>query len=469
MTAVAAPAQAALTRRTGRWIDDWEPEDPTFWAASGRRVARRNLVFSIFSEHLGFSVWLLWSVVVVSLPAAGFAFSINQLFWLVALPSLVGSVLRLPYTFAVPKFGGRNWTVISSLLLLIPTGLLVMAVSNPATPYWVFLLVAASAGLGGGNFASSMANISFFYPERRKGLALGLNAAGGNIGVSVVQFLVPILIGVVLIGGAQAPGVHLQNAGLFWIPLAVLAAVAAYFFMDNLSTARSSLADQAVVLKRPHMWVMAVLYIGTFGSFIGYSAALPLLIKTQFPGVVVAHYAFLGPLVGSLSRPVGGWLSDRFGGARVTLVNFGVMGLAVVVVWQALNAGSFTLCLSAFLVLFITAGIGNGSTFRMVPAIFRSQAMAGVDATDRPAWKTAQARGLRESAAVLGITSAIGALGGFFIPRGIGSSLAQTGGVGTAFGAFLAFYVVCAALTWWCYLRRRVLTSSRPSLAAAGV
>ncbi|MGZ6797939.1 MAG: MFS transporter, partial [Nocardioidaceae bacterium] len=217
--------------RTGkRWIDDWEPEDPAFWAARGARVARRNLVWSILAEHVGFSVWLLWSAVVVYLPDAGFAFSVDQLFWLVAVPNLVGATLRFPYTFAVSRFGGRNWTVTSALLLLVPLVLLLVCVTHPATPYAVFLLAAATAGVGGGNFASSMANISYFYPDAKQGTALGVNAAGGNIGVSTVQLVVPAVVGLSVVGAASA--VHLENVALVWIPLALVAAAGAYLFMD---------------------------------------------------------------------------------------------------------------------------------------------------------------------------------------------------------------------------------------------
>ncbi len=435
-------------------------------------MARRNLAFSILAENLGFSVWLLWSAVAVTLPAASFHFSVQQLFWLVGLPNLVGSILRLPYTFAVPRFGGRNWTVVSALLLLLPLALLAVCVTHHGTPYWMFLVAAATAGVGGGNFASSMANISFFYPQRGKGLALGLNAAGGNIGVAVVQLIVPLVIGAggvaIWLGGNQAPGLFIQNAALMWVPLVLLAAFCAWRFMNNLSVARSSFRDQIVVARRGQTWVMSLLYIGTFGSFIGYSAAFALLIKSQFPDVRVAHYAFLGGLVGSLVRPIGGWLADRFGGARITALNFAVMGLGVVGILVALSRHSFPAFLGTFLLLFVTTGIGNGATFRMVPVIFREAALRRAEADGTPL-ATAQATGLRESAAVLGLISAVGALGGFLIPVGFGWSLAKTGHVTVALSAFLVFYAGCLSLTWWCYLRQRVLVARRPSLAYARV
>jgi NNP family nitrate/nitrite transporter-like MFS transporter len=461
-----------------RWIEHWNPEDNEFWERQGKGIARRNLIFSILAEHLGFSVWLLWSVVAVKLADAGFEFSAGQLFTLVAVPALVGATVRFPYTFAVPRFGGRNWTVVSALLLLVPTLALALSVRNPETPYWALVVAAAAAGLGGGNFASSMANISFFYPERAKGLALGLNAAGGNIGVSVVQLVVPILIGVSLFGplggGPQGEGnLFLQNAGLVWVPFILVAAVCAWLFMDNLATARSTFAEQARIVGRKHTWIMSWLYIGTFGSFIGYSAGLPLLIAMQFPEVDPARYAFLGPLVGSLARPVGGALADRLGGARVTLWNFVTMILAVLGVLVFLDARTepyaFAGFMTMFLVLFTTAGIGNGSTFRMIPAIFRVEALRSAAGQDGEGLEQAAAAGRTQSAAVLGFTSAIGAYGGFFVPQAYGLSAEATGGVEAALYAFIAFYVSCVELTWWYYLRRRVASTTAPSLAAARV
>jgi NNP family nitrate/nitrite transporter-like MFS transporter len=454
MTATLATPTTDPARTRGRWITRWEPEDESFWAATGHRVARRNLIWSIVVEHIGFSIWLLWSAVAVSLPAAGFRFTVDQLFWLVALPNLVGSAMRIPYTAAVARFGGRNWTTVSSALLLVPIALMVSCVLNPATPYWMFVLAATTAGLGGGNFASSMANISYFFPERRKGFVLGINAAGGNIGVAVVQFAVPLAIG---------GGLVLVRAPLLWLLPVLVATVAAWLFMDNLSVSRVPLKRQLTVVRNRHTWVISGLYIGTFGSFIGYSAALPLLIRSEFPEVRSLLYAALGPLVGSLSRPVGGWLSDRFGGARVTAAVFLVMAAGVGAVLVSLSLGSFVPFLGAFLLLFVASGVGNGSTYRMIPAIFRAQARR--DLGDGPA---AAARGRTEAAAVIGLASAVGALGGFLIPRGFGMSIAHTGSIDAALLVFLAGYGVCLAVTWWCYLRT-VLVRFSPSLTEAAV
>jgi MFS transporter, NNP family, nitrate/nitrite transporter len=442
-TTLEAPRLPGASRRTGRWIDTWDPEDRTFWEDGGRRVARRNLAFSILAEHLGFSVWLLWSIVAVNLNAAGFAFTDSQLFWLVAVPSLVGATLRIPYTFAVPLFGGRNWTVVSAALLVVPAGGLAWAVSNPDTSFAVMLLVAATAGFGGGNFASSMANISYFFPEREKGWALGLNAAGGNIGVAVVQ--APVVVSAVIVAGG---GLHLGRAGLMWIPLALLAAVLAWRFMDNLGEASVDLGSSAAAARRGQTWVMAVLYIGTFGSFIGYSAAFPLLIKTQFPDVTVVHYAFLGALVGSLIRPFGGRLADRVGGARVTAASFVGMGTGVLLAVQALDRESFPLFLAAFMLLFVATGVGNGSTYRMIPAIFRTAAQ---DAGGTPA---VLARFKGEAAAAIGIISAIGAYGGFLVPRTYAWSSGTYGSIVPALHVYVGVYALMLAVTWWFYLRR---------------
>ncbi|TAK70817.1 MAG: MFS transporter [Actinomycetota bacterium] len=444
-----------MVHRRGRWIDGWDPENEQQWQAGGRRIAIRNLVLSVFAENLGFSVWLIWSAVVVSLPAAGFAFSVDQLFWLVSVPALVGAFARLPYTFAVTRFGGRNWTVVSALALLLPTIGLVACVLNPATPYLVFVLVAATAGLGGGNFASSMANINFFFPQRSKGFALGINAAGGNLGASTVQLLVPVVVGVgafAVIGGAQAPGLYLQNAGLMWIPLIVLAAILAWRWMDNLSNARASVREQLSVTSDRHTWIMSFLYVGTFGSFMGFAGAFPLLIKTQFPAQASLNLAFLGALVGSLSRPVGGLMADRLGGARVTAVNFVVMGIAGVAAVVFVGRQSFAGFLASFLVLFASAGIGNGSTYRMIPSIFRFRALA--TAGDGAQRSAALAAATRSASAVVGFASAVGALGGFLIPQALRSSISATGGIAVAMVVFIGFYAVCVAVTWLCYLRR---------------
>ncbi|MBB5871518.1 NNP family nitrate/nitrite transporter-like MFS transporter [Allocatelliglobosispora scoriae] len=448
-----APAvtQTGAASRPGT-ITEWHPEDERFWAATGRRIARRNLIFSIFAEHLGFSVWTLWSVVVVALPATLFPYTVDQKFWLVALPNLIGALMRIPYTFAVTRLGGRTWTTISALLLFIPLSGMIFAVTT-APPYWAVLAIAASAGFGGGNFASSMTNISFFFPEKEKGVALGLNAAGGNIGISTMQLFVPMALAAGLVYG-----------GLMWVPLVLAAALCARFFMNNLDVAKSPIKAQFATIKRPHTWIMSFLYIGTFGSFLGYSAAFPLVLKLQFPqapilgkvGLATITLAFTGPLIGSLTRPLGGWLADRIGGARITAACFILMGIGSYGVVTSVADKIMPLFLASFWLLFAAAGAGNGSTYRMIPAIFAAKS---------PDLITAK----RESAATLGIAGAIGAMGGFYLPRAISDSYTATGGIATAFTWFGIMYATCLAVTWWFYLRKRILTEQVPSLAPARV
>src|SRR5690606_176553 len=301
----------------------WRPEVEEFWQGGGKKVATRNLWISIPSLLLAFAVWMVWSAVIVRLPEIGFDFDGGQLFWLAALPGLSGATLRIFYSFMVPIFGGRRWTAISTLSLLIPALWMGFAVQNPDTPFIIFAIIALLCGFGGGNFASSMSNISFFYPKSQQGTALGLNAGLGNLGVSVMQFSVPLVIGLSLFGAAGgnpqelADGgqLWLQNAGFMWVPFIVVVTLAAWFGMHDLSSAKASFADQAVIFKRKHNWLMCWLYLATFGSFIGFAAAFPLLIKTAFPEVNALSFAFLGPLVGALIRPVGGWISDKLGGA----------------------------------------------------------------------------------------------------------------------------------------------------------
>ena len=460
-----------MSQQNPTWISDWNPEDETFWNSKGKPIARRNLIWSIVAEHIGFSVWLIWSIVATKLPAAGFHYSTDELFQLVAVPGLIGALMRFPYTFAVTTFGGRNWTIFSASILFIPTLALAYFVSKPDTPFGLMLLVASTAGLGGGNFASSMTNISFFYPDRMKGWALGLNAAGGNIGVSSVQLLTPILMGLGIINLYQATpvsGVYLQNAGLMWVLPIAIAVFGAIFFMNNLTTAKASIKNQLAIVKRKHTWIMSFIYIGTFGSFIGYSAAFPLLIKTQFPAVTIS-IAFLGPLVGSLARPFGGLLADKIGGAILTFWNFIAMVAATIGVLYFVGAKDFTGFLISFLILFVTTGVGNGSTYRMIPSIFREENLRKA----RGAGEAARAAALKtagiESGAALGFIGAIGACGGYFIPSGFGKSIALTGGPQLALIIYLCFYAICLAMTWWFYLRRSAETAGAPSLAEARI
>ena len=446
-----------MRKRNRSWISDWNPEDEKFWESTGKYIARRNLIWSIAAEFLGFSIWLLWSIVAVKLPQAGFHYTTDQLFQLVALPGLIGSLARFPYAFAPAMFGGRNWTMVSAAALFIPTLSLAYFVTQPETPFWLMLTVAATAGLGGGNFASSMANISFFYPDRMKGWALGLNAAAGNIGVSVVQFLTPLVLGFgfisLYLATPTSDGVYLQNAGLMWIVPLTIAVIGAYLFMNNLTLASASLKEQLVILKRKQNWVMSYIYIGTFGSFIGYSAAFPLLIKTQFPEHSVG-LAFLGPLVGSISRPFGGWLSDKVGGANVTFWVFIAMCGAVLGVIYFVDQKEFAGFLTMFLALFTLTGIGNGSTYMTIPAIFRAEKLHEAEGQGETGRALALKQSGLEAGAAIGFIGAVGACGGYLIPRAFGASIAATGGPYLALQIFLAFYITCIVLNWWYYMRK---------------
>jgi NNP family nitrate/nitrite transporter-like MFS transporter len=396
------------------------------------------------------------------LPAIGFKYTTDQLFWLAALPGLSGATLRIFYSFMVPIFGGRFWTAASTASLLIPAFGIGYAVQNPQTPYVIFLVLALLCGFGGGNFASSMANISFFFPKSEKGNALALNAGLGNAGVSVMQFLVPLVItgGVFgFLGGepqtlSTGGKLWLQNAGFVWVPFIMAATAAAWFGMNDLATARATFADQAVIFQRKHNWIMCWLYTGTFGSFIGYSAGFPLLAKTQFPTVDSLQYVFLGPLIGALSRAATGWISDKYGGGRVTFWTFVVMIGAVAGVLYFLGIkdqpGAFWGFFAMFMILFFATGVGNASTFQMIPVIMRSE-------IDRlMPEKTAQQRTRQsdmESAAIIAFTSAIAAYGAFFIPKAYGSSISLTGGPEAALWGFLIFYVTCVLVTWWFYTK----------------
>ena len=447
-------------------LEDWRPEDPVFWEATGRRIARRNLWLSIPSLLLSFAVWMVWSVVVAKLPAVGFRLTTDQLFWLAALPALSGATLRIFYSFVVPIFGGRFWTTLATWSLMIPALGIGFAVQNPDTPYWILLLLALLCGFGGGNFASSMSNISFFFPKSEKGHALALNAGLGNLGVSAVQFLVPLVITVGVFGAlggeplmssdgvADHQPLWLQNAGFIWVPFIALSAIGAWFGMNDLTTAKASFAEQSVIFRRSHNWIMCWLYLGTFGSFIGYSAAFPLLAKIQFPHVPVLKLAFLGPLVGALSRSFTGWISDRWGGARVTFWVFVGMAAGVLGVVYFLHAQSFAGFFAVFLFLFFVSGVGNASTFQMIPVIMRKEIdrlMPGMTPEER----TRQAD--KESAAIIGFSSAIAAYGGFFIPKSYGSSIALTGSADAALWSFFVFYLTCIGLTWYAYTRRKGL------------
>ncbi|MFD1661647.1 nitrate/nitrite transporter [Streptomyces caeni] len=449
-----APSTAPAQSRSGHWIEQWDPEDEAFWESGGRRIARRNLAFSVISEHIGFSVWSMYSVLALFM---GPAYGIDPAgkFFLVAVASLVGAVLRVPYGFAVARFGGRNWTIFSAGLLLVPTTALLI-VMEPGTSYGTFMAVAVLTGVGGANFASSMTNINSFYPLRLKGWALGMNAGGGNIGVAVVQLVALLVIGT---AGAGHPRLLLG----IYIPLIVLATVLSSRYMDNLAPVRNDSGAAREAVKEAHTWIMSFLYIGTFGSFIGYSFAFGLVLQNQFgrTPLQAASLTFIGPLLGSLIRPVGGQLADRLGGARVTLWNFALMSVAATVVVIASVRHSLPLFIGGFIALFVLTGVGNGSAYKMIPGIFRAKAgskgMTG---------EAAAVYARRLSGASMALIGAVGALGGLGINLALRQSF-LTAGTGTgAFVAFLAYYGLCFAVTWAVYLRRPAAESQAEASAS---
>lgn len=446
-------------------LSDWRPENPAFWENKGKGIARRNLWISVSCLLLAFCVWMLFSAVAVNLNKIGFNFTTDQLFLLTALPSLSGAILRVPYSFMVPLFGGRKWTVLSTVILIIPCAWLGFAVQNPATPFGVFMLIALLCGFAGANFASSMGNISFFFPKARQGSALGINGGLGNLGVSVMQLLAPLVIFLPIFtflgvrGVPQPDGslLALTNAAWIWVPLLAVATLAAWFGMNDIGSSKTSVASQLPVLKRLHLWLLSLLYLATFGSFIGFSAGFAMLAKTQFPDVNILQLAFFGPFIGALARSAGGVISDKFGGVRVTLINFIFMALFTALLFLTLpgsGAGSFSAFYLVFMGLFLTAGLGSGSTFQMIAVIFRQITLYNVKLRGGSD-EQAQREAVTDTAAALGFISAIGAVGGFFIPKAFGTSLALTGSPVGAMKIFLLFYIACVLLTWLVYGRRK--------------
>jgi len=510
-------------------IQDWRVEDETFWEKTGKRIAHRNLWVSVPCLLVSFAVWLAWSIITVQMKNLGFPFTTSQLFMLSAVAGLAGAIFRIPNSFLIAISGGRNTIFLTTALLLGPTIGLGFFLQDPETPYMVFVLLAVLSGLGGGNFASSMSNINFFFPKRVQGLSLGINAGLGNIGVSVMQVLLPFVAGFALFGalggegqplpqavGDMAAGtlVYIQNSGWVWVPILLVLTAAAWFGMNNLPTAspnlgsdliallkafglitigligavvggylliglswnmwlippitivitlalmravpgdiQTSLKNQFAIFNNKHTWIMTYLYVMTFGSFIGYSAAFPLLIRVVFgelPGGAINPnapnpfaFAWLGPLVGSLARPVGGWLSDKIGGAKVTqwvtvvmILAAGGVGYFVHMASQAAQPEVYFIpFLLLFLILFVMTGLGNGSTFRMIPIIFEP----------------------KQAGPVLGWTSAIGAFGAFLVPS-IFSQQVSAGVPQLAFYGFAIYYVTCLVLNWYYYARKNAET-----------
>jgi NNP family nitrate/nitrite transporter-like MFS transporter len=530
-------------KQSGADIADWRPEDAQFWESKGKHIASRNLWISIPNLLCGFAVWAMWGIITVQMLNLGFPFKPADLFTLTAIAGLMGATFRIPASFFIRLSGGRNTIFLTSALLMLPAFFTGMALQDKNTPLWVFQACAFFSGIGGGNFACSMSNISGFYPKRLQGTGLGLNAGLGNFGVTTMQILIPLVMTVSLFGAVGGGSMvltkdsgwimgkivagtptYIQNAGFVWAAILLPLVVAAWFGMNNLlplspnyggtlaafskilylwgitsvigalglylylpaptglgllnmwialpmtivatlaamklaafGEMKGNIAKQFEIFKNKHTWSLTVLYLVTFGSFIGFSMALPLSITVIF-GIshvpdaagVMQHtlknpnapsaltYAWIGPFVGALIRPVGGWISDKVGGSIVTQVISAIMvgasaGVGYVMM-QAYGSATpeqyFSSFMWLFVLLFAASGIGNGSTFRTVGVIFDRQ----------------------QAGPVLGWTSAVAAYGAFIAPVVIGAQI-KAGTPQTAMYGFAIFYALCLILNWWFYLR----------------
>lgn len=446
MSAESAPGPIA---RRG-WLEKWTPEDPEFWRTTGSKIAWRTLWLTTISLILSFASWFTMSAVVVRLPNVGFKFDTGQLFWLAAMPGLAGGTLRLLHTFLVPIFGTRAVIGTATLLKLIPCIGLAIAVANPTTPFWMFMLLAFLAGMGGGDFSSYMPSTSLFFPKRLQGAALGIQAGIGNFGVSIAQFVTPWIIGLAAFSGAAQTftkgDVHkpmaLQNAFWVYVPLLLVLGVACFVWLRSVPV-RVSFKDQLDIFKSKHTWFCTITYLMTFGSFSGLAAAFPLLIKMvygKFPDAPdPLAWAFYGPLIGSASRVIFGFVADKTGGAILThICGLALIGLSSALVMTGSltpeSTASFPLFVTLMLSIFFFTGVGNAATFRQYPVIFSHSP--------------------RQGAGVLGFTGAVAAYGPFLVATLIGTSISNTGSAGSFFIGAIAFYVVATAINWWYYTRK---------------
>ncbi|OBK51256.1 MFS transporter [Mycobacterium kubicae] len=440
-------------------LANFNPEDTAAWTAGNSKVARRNLFCTMAGDHVAFSIWTLWPVMALFMPASSYGFSASDKLLLGAVATLVGGAARIPYTLGIAKFGGRNWTTFSALVLLIPTAGTIVLLANPGLPLWPYVLCAAVTGLGGGNYAASLANVNAFYPQRLKGAALALNAGVANLGVAVIQ-----LIGLLVLAtaGHQAP---------YWVcavylVLLTVVGIAAAIFMDNLEHGIEVNHMRSILFDRD-TWVISLLYVCTFGSWIGFSFAFGQVLQVNFAAngespqhasLHAAQIAFVGPLLGSLARIYGGRLGDRLGGSRVTLgvlagMIVGAGFLVAVSTYGDQTPGTTPITLIGsilgFIVLFILAGMGNGSVFKLIPSVFEARSRSlDVDEAQRRHWSRAM------SGALIGICSAVGALGGVGINLALRESYLRSDTETAAYWAFLASYVIAALLTWSRYVRR---------------
>lgn len=441
-------------------ISDWDPENTARWEGGDKAIARRNLLWMVAADHVAFGIWTLWPVMVLFMPQAVYGFSAADKFLLGATATFVAACLRIPYSLGIATVGGRSWTVISVVALLIPTTGTIVLLAHPGLPLWPYLVCAGLTGCGGANYAASLTNTNAFYPQRIKGAALGFNAGAGNLGVPMMQLVGLIVIAV---AGYRQP---YWVCGLYLLLLTIVALGAARF-MDNLENATKASHLRAILAHRD-TWVLALLYLGAFGSWIGFSFAFGQVLQINFidsgqsarqASLHAAECAFVGPALGSLARIYGGRIADRLGGSRVTVAVFAAMVLATGVLiavsthdnhnHRAGNAVIMVGYVVGFLVLFVLAGIGNGSVYKMIPSVFEARSRSlELSEADRRRWSQAM------SGAVIGFVAAFGALGGVAINLALRQSYLATGTDTPALWIFVAFYVAAAVLTWAVYVRR---------------
>lgn len=447
-------------------LSDWDPEHVLAWEAGNKAIARRNLLWIVACDHAAFGIWTLWPVMALFMPQNVYGFSAADKFLLGATATLVAACLRIPYSLGIATFGGRNWTVFSVMVLLIPTIGTMVLLAHPGLPLWPYLVCAALTGCGGANYAASMTNTNSFYPHRIKGSALGFNAGAGNLGVPMIQ-LVGLLV--LAIAGQRQP---YWVCGLYLVFLTVVALGAARY-MDNLDHPTEASHLRSILSERD-TWVLALLYLGTFGSWIGFSFAFGLVLQVNFAASGQSHgqaalhaaeLAFIGPTLGSVARIYGGRLADRLGGSRVALAVFAAMGLAAGLLVTAstlddqhrgpTTTATMVAYIGGFMALFILSGIGNGAVYKLIPSVFeaRSHRLKVVEA-ERRHWSQAM------SGAVIGFVAAFGALGGVAINMALRQSYLSTGTDTPAYWIFLTFYIFAAILTWKRYVRRSHATTT---------
>ena len=434
-------------------LSRWEPENEKFWCETGRKIAWSTLTLTTISLVLSFATWFVMSVLVVRLPAIGFKFDTMQLFWLAAMPGLAGGTLRVIHTFLIPIFGSRLVIGIATLLKLIPCMGLGFAILNPETPFWMFMLLALLAGMGGGDFSSYMPSTSLFFTKRLQGMALGIQAGVGNFGVSLAQFISPWIIGFAVFGaiggGAQiftkndeSKDIWLQNAVFWYVPLLIVLGITCLIWLKSIPI-KASFREQLDIFKSKHTWFCTMTYVMTFGSFSGFAAAFPMMIKVIYGTFPEApdplKYAFLGPLIGSTSRVIFGFVSDKTGGAILTHISgLAMIALCVIMISAGLltptTLDQFPLFVALMLAIFFFSGVGNASTFRQFPIIFSHSP--------------------RQGAQVLGWTGAVAAYGPFVFSTLIGSAITYMGSATPFFIGVTLFYVVAVAINWWFYTRK---------------